>query len=286
MKNGDHGKRVLALQRKIMSLGIPLPRYGADGWFGDETYRGVVAVINNVIEASLPQLDVEFDETTSELNDMYVDIILDWKQPGIPDCVTDIRALHVPTACRKRPRLITDVTGIVLHQTAPGPAHYLGENPRRWFSLAAHVGVTADGAVIWVADFARKMWHANYFNSSTIGIEIDGHFEGVQGNRRTLWRGAPEQDEYALLVAQCDAARLAVRFCCEQTERQGGKIKYIYAHRQTSSSREADPGSAIWKQVGLWAQEELGLENDVNHTRGSGLPIPREWDPRSKHPYR
>jgi len=41
LKKGSKGQEVVKLQNKIMSMGIALPRYGADGDFGAETENGV-----------------------------------------------------------------------------------------------------------------------------------------------------------------------------------------------------------------------------------------------------
>jgi hypothetical protein len=43
MKRGSRGERVRALQTRLMALGLPLPRYGADGVFGRETARALRA---------------------------------------------------------------------------------------------------------------------------------------------------------------------------------------------------------------------------------------------------
>ena len=42
LQNGDKGRTVKALQQLLLANGIQLPRYGADGDFGDETKVGVV----------------------------------------------------------------------------------------------------------------------------------------------------------------------------------------------------------------------------------------------------
>lgn len=41
LKRGSKGQEVVKLQKKIMSMGIALPKYGADGDFGAETENGV-----------------------------------------------------------------------------------------------------------------------------------------------------------------------------------------------------------------------------------------------------
>jgi hypothetical protein len=123
------------------------------------------------------------------------------------------------------------------------------------------------------------MFHANWLNRDTVGIEIDGNFYGVEGKKRTHWQkgGGPHR----LTPDQIVAARRACEWICNEVRKRRGQITHIYAHRQSSQNREADPGSAIWQAVGLWAQQSLGLANEPLYTRGSGLPIPESWDSRS-----
>ena len=43
LRRGDKGEAVKELQKALISLGYPLPRYGADGDFGKETEAAVKA---------------------------------------------------------------------------------------------------------------------------------------------------------------------------------------------------------------------------------------------------
>lgn len=284
MKSGDHDPLVGRLQVKLLNLGYDLPRYGADGWFGDETWRAALACI----QEHWPDVFlVEYnpDHHESLLLRSTALAIVNLPTPGVPSFVTDLRNLHKPKDCYDTRRPWKDITAVVLHQTAPGRAQNMGEDPDRWFSLKAHVGITRQGQLFLVNGLRVVMWHANWFNRFSVGIEIDGHFEGIQGDDRTLWRKAP-RPAATLTAEQLEAARRAVEWVCDEVAAHGGHVTTILAHRQTKDSREADPGSEIWQKVGLWAQEQLGLKNNVNYTKGRGKPIPREWDPRSPHPYR
>lgn len=283
MKHREISERVGAFQQKLIDLGYPLPRYGADHEFGDETYRAAIACA----EDNWPDLTwAEYVESEDELDESVVALIMALPLPTLPDYVVDVRDKHPIKRGRKAPRRILEVDAIVLHQTAPGPhARFLGTDPERWYTLAAHIGIPQDGKVILVNDFNIKMYQANYFNNRSVGVEVDGHFEGVLGDDRTMWRDAP-RPAAVLTPEQIEGARNACRFTCDDVARRGGRITTILAHRQTSASREADPGEAIWKSVGLWAQEELGLVNEIEHTKWTGKPIPRQWDPRSNHNFR
>jgi len=283
MKSGDHDPLVGRLQVKLLNLGYALPRWGSDGHFGDETWRAALACIQEHWPDVFP-VEYNPDHHESLLLRATAEAICNLPTPGSPSFVTDLTGLHTPTACYDERRPLKAVTAIVLHQTAPGEARSMGEDPDRWFDLQAHVSITRAGTIFWVNKFNVIMFAANWFNRFSVSLEIDGHFEGVLGDDRTLWRKAPRPPA-KLTPRILESSRRAVEWICDEVGAHGGQVTDILAHRQTKDSREADPGEAIWKGVGLWAQKELGLKNDVNYTRGSGKPIPKQWDERSHHGY-
>ena len=167
-------------------------------------------------------------------------------------------------------------TGICLHQTAC----LLGERPERWDSVGAHIGITRGGKVIWLHDFDRLVWHGNGWNQTTIGIEIDGLYAGVEGDASTVWNDprTPHREQGMALTAEAvAAARDVIRWICQTTP----SIKTIVAHRQSSGTRRSDPGQAIWQRVAIPARDELGLTTPTL-TLGTGQRIPEAWDPRCK----
>jgi len=166
------------------------------------------------------------------------------------------------------------VKGIVLHQTACR----IGDKVERWYPVTCHFGITPGGKAILNNDLNRTMYHANGLNGTTVGIEIDGNYYGIDGKENTFWAagGGPHH----LTQEQIDAAKDAIRFIVREVESNGGKIEAVFAHRQSSNQRQGDPGSEIWKQIGLWAQDE-GLNNNPGFTVGSGMPLPVDWDHRS-----
>jgi N-acetyl-anhydromuramyl-L-alanine amidase AmpD len=169
------------------------------------------------------------------------------------------------------------ISGITLHQTAVE----LGERPDRWKTLGAHLGVTREGQVLWLHGFEKIVWHANGFNNRTVGIEMDGMYEGVEGDPKTFWRPASEPDRKPQRPTQdlIDAAKATVRWVCQEVERHGGKVQHLLAHRQASEDRRSDPGSALWQAVGMALHRELGLDDGgAGFTDGTGLPIPEAWD--------
>lgn len=173
------------------------------------------------------------------------------------------------------------VTGICLHQTAC----VLGENPPRWDTIGCHVGVTRSGKVIWLHDFNKLVVHGNQWNSQTVGIEIDGMYEGIEGNIKTFWRpkDQPNLQPQRPTEEAMESVRGLIRFICQKVKENGGNVRALVAHRQASENRQNDPGSAIWKRVALPMSEELGLnDGGPGFKLSTGYPIPEAWDPKRK----
>lgn len=287
MKDGDHGDEEKQLQQKLLDLGYRLPKYGADGWIGTETIRAAMAFATDYMlvdfwasstfgESSIPPYVVkEILAAPVEKRKRYGENL------GVkfPDGFVDTTRDHAPEGSSPHPRGLTDVTAIVLHQTAC----HLGTRIPRWHSLHAHIGVTREGVVIVVNPFEVKCYHANYFNSYSVGVEIDGNFAGIEDASWSVWKGGGKRSK--LPDVQIAGARNACQWICDVVKAGGGGVKHIFAHRQTSPTRRGDPGELIWQSVGIWSQVKLGLRNDPLYTRGRGLPIPKQWDPKSPEKY-
>ncbi|HUV14190.1 MAG TPA: peptidoglycan recognition family protein [Acidobacteriota bacterium] len=198
---------------------------------------------------------------------------------NLPPNLHDIRATagkeHI---IRRRPW--KHVTGICLHQTAC----VLGEKPTRWNNVGCHIGITRSGKIIWLHDFDFAVVHGNGWNSRTVGIEIDGTYEGIEGNDRTFWRPKGSKAKPTPLTQETiDATKAAIQWIYDEVACHDGEVKVLVAHRQASKTRRSDPGSAIWKSIALPMQKELGLgDGGKGFTIGSGLPIPTEWNPAYK----
>jgi peptidoglycan hydrolase-like protein with peptidoglycan-binding domain len=279
MQKGDSGAPVKRLQENLIALGFALPRFGADGGLGDETLsavarfraeRGLLADPDDV-PGTVPARIVEAIAAEAKA----------LAERNRPANFVDVRGQHGrPGLSKSQPhRPWKQITGITLHQTAA----LIGEREASWFAVPIHVGITRRGKVIQLYSFTDRTNHAHNLNAGDVGIEIDGFFEGVEGDESTFWRPASDPNRKPLkpTAEQIAAAREAVRWICGVVNRFGGKLKFIHAHRQSSSERESDPGSRVWQEVGLWAQEELGLgDGGRRFTVGDGLPIPEAWDAR------
>jgi hypothetical protein len=181
----------------------------------------------------------------------------------------------------------SSITGITLHQTSVvfgGPEH------RGVINVPAHAMTFGDGQIALLNPPTALMWHGNGFNRHDIGIEIDCHACGIEGvytepgkdGPNTFWRPASRPDRMPVEVtdAQIEATKRLIHYYVNLVESKGGKIKYVHAHRQ-SANKPADPGSKIWKHIGVWAQKQFGLSTETTGSdlRGVGHPIPTAWDP-------
>lgn len=256
LQRGDRGPVVAELQRQLLALGYDLGT--ADGIAGPRTLAAY-----------------EAHERA--------------KAAGVTVLLGAHEGQH-----REGVRPWASVTGITLHQTAGD----LGERHERWVkwpvknpktgalefsSLKAHVGVTRGGQVLLVNPLDSRVAHGHGLNSSTVGIECSGTYEGIEGRRDTWWPAgkAPQTPTPELI----EAARRAVAWVVAEVAAHGGRVLYLYAHRQSSADRVSDPGSALWQAVALEVEREGLVETRPGYTVGTGLPIPREWDARSPSPY-
>jgi N-acetyl-anhydromuramyl-L-alanine amidase AmpD len=276
LKKGSKGEQVRKVQRALVKLGYGLPKFGVDGDLGHETLAALqeFAAAHGVSAEHLPHEDAPIDAALIE--DLLE--IAAAKKPPKPRGVqlVDATAEH-PNRHAKGVRPWTSITGVTLHQTGI----YMQNTARRFHRLRAHIGIIDPGGVgtiVQVYPLDTLLWHANGLNPHTVGIEINGLFEGVEG------QGLPRYQRHLKLchpsAAQIEAARKCLGWIAEEVGRHGGKLEHVYAHRQSSSTRRADPGSRVWQDVALWAEENLGLATRPTVTYGKGRPIPVAWDPR------
>jgi hypothetical protein len=146
------------------------------------------------------------------------------------------------------------VRGITLHQWGVSS---VGKGAHR--KVTAHLSVGHDGTVYYVHPFSTWLAASHGFNNDTISIEV----AGLYGKNSVV----PQ--------ATIDGARAAVRFAVAEANRQGIAIDRIYAHRQSSKGRAADPGPDLWRRVAV----PSGLQRFPEQTRGSGKTLPASWDP-------
>lgn len=284
LKRGDSGEAVTQLQNDLLELGEHLPKWGADGKLGDETLNAVTSLLvkHGRKQASDPSPDVVDDQELQFIVALR-NLLRESPKVPAPEMLIDRRAQAAGNK-DMGPRVWPEVKGWCLHQTAC----HLGasKDPARCDAIGAHFVVYQDGRVFWLHDIDRKIIHGNGFNNQTIGIEIDGLFAGVEGDPTTVWNdpSTPNHEQAMTLTPeQTTAVRQLIRWTHAEILRHAGQPTMIVAHRQASRDRRDDPGSKVWKDIGMPMLAELALSDGgpgfaLQDGQG-GMPIPEPWDP-------
>ncbi len=176
-----------------------------------------------------------------------------------------------------------DVRGVTMHQTACifGVDKWLlkkfngdrvAARNSRSSNIASHLVTFQDGTSIHNNPLLWYVWHGNGLNPFTFGHEIEAKVPG-------LGRGRLPR---SLIVGACEG----LTYLVEEGRKLGCPIEDLYAHRQSSWSRRADPGEELWDEVALKHGEQvLGLKLHTAWFMDDGRAIPREWDARSLDKY-
>lgn len=287
MNYGDKGEQVKEIQKTLIAAGYSLPKYGADGQLGDETW---IALQSYAKDHKLTWTPTVPQGVIDALTVQRVDVFnLTSMQANPPADPSKYKIVNGKVAVRAP----ATVTGIVLHQTAvwysvsqaqindAGGDKHLALH-KRSLNVACHLiafdgkGAGLDcGHAVWPNPLEWYVYHANTANDLSLGIECEGDYPGL------VSAGCVMPSDRLIR-----AARDAVRFAVEQGRAQGMKIQYIWAHRQSNASRRADPGEALWKEVVVnYAVPVLGLKTETARVWGDGRPVPLEWDPNGVGKY-
>lgn len=169
-----------------------------------------------------------------------------------------------------RTRSADDVYAVVLHQMG----FSRGSNVDRYDRVTAHYAILPDGTILHLHDHEKRLPASSGLNHGSIAIEFAGNFPSRSRSNedRHFWQ--PDvfgKDQ--LTPAQVESARwLLSRFKDE------GWLTHVLAHRQSGPQRQNDPGPDVWREVGAWAVQQLGLDwgGDAFSVTG-GRPIPASW---------
>lgn len=139
----------------------------------------------------------------------------------------------------------------------------------RFWTLPYHYVITRCGMVLHNAPLTWRTHHAHLGNDG-LGVAFEGRWPG-RGSGGTPF--SPSR-----FIAQLHAVIAHAR-------KAGAPLAEISAHRcfAAPSARGADPGEALWRDVVRPAAKQARLEIDYDLRRGSGRPIPLDWDDDATH---
>ncbi len=164
-----------------------------------------------------------------------------------------------------RLRQISDVTGLVLHQTSFNRGNDTGAYDR----INAHFVILPNGTTVTKFDETENRPCSGGFNSYTVGVEFVGNFPMDSGR---WWKGNSSHDMPTW--AQIHSGRCLVNYL-----QNAVGITHVFAHRQTvpGNRRSNCPGPHIWYNVGEWAMSRGLSDGGLGYAIKGGNPIPELW---------
>lgn len=153
LRLGDKGAAVTAFQRKLVAAGFPLPRWGADGYYGVETdtVAAAFAAQEGLVKAT--------GETSAEIVARLLASSVGWFVPD-PDRVLSPNRYHAG-----HPRVVS-LDLVVLHYTASPHQEPDAEEARvrRWLKgetreSSTHFVILRTGKVLQGMPLTDRAWH-------------------------------------------------------------------------------------------------------------------------------
>jgi peptidoglycan hydrolase-like protein with peptidoglycan-binding domain len=168
---------------------------------------------------------------------------------------------------RKGVRDPKKVYALVLHQMACCANR---KDPlKSYLKIGSHFAILRDGKILQLHPISALVWASNGFNSGSVAVEFAGNFPSTRGK---WWKGE-KYGKNQVTPAQVEAGRYLIAWLHKSMG-----LTHVLAHRQSSGTRENDPGPDIWYHVGQWAIDKFGLKDGGPGFKiDSGNPIPDEW---------
>lgn len=171
------------------------------------------------------------------------------------------------------------ITALVLHHMAYKAKDSKGKysNPEKYLTVGAHFCILLDGRIMQHHPVSRMIWHSNCTSPRSVGVEFEGNFPDIKG---AWWYPTDKKTGKKIQInedtpteAQFEAGRFLLRYLKLILD-----LKHVLAHRQSSDTRENDPGPDIWFNVGEWGLANLGLKDGGKDFKcGTGKAILSEW---------
>lgn len=176
------------------------------------------------------------------------------------------RTAHSPKSYRiGKPRDMKKVYALVLHQMA----FSRGSDPTKYDKVKSHFAILPDGKILQLHPASALLMASNGFNTGSVAVEFAGNFPNTRGK---CW-SAEKFGCHKVTKEQIESGR----FLIQHLRRTMG-LTHVLAHRQSSGTRENDPGPDIWYHVGQWAIDTHGLKDGGPGFKvGTGNSIPELW---------
>lgn len=130
----------------------------------------------------------------------------------------------------------TKTSAILLHTYA-----VKGMGAHRFLGVPAHCGLADDGSPVLMHELWRLLAHGHAGNSFSVGLEVSGYCDF-------------DSDK------QIAMGRALIAYIFGERRRHVGDLPMaIMTHRQSRRSRALDPGERIWRELGEWAIDVLGM---------------------------
>ena len=137
----------------------------------------------------------------------------------------------------------------MLHHTAGALKEEGFEN------VNAHFVITPNGRILQLYPLEIVLWASHGFNNRSVAVEFVGNF---RNEKHICWFEGPcfFTCSNTPTPAQIQAGRDLIIHL-----RSKINLTHIFAHRQSGSQRESDPGPDIWYHVGQWAIDKFKLND-------------------------
>lgn len=175
--------------------------------------------------------------------------------PGIP-----AEALHAMTW--------EELSLAIRPPTRDAMAERLALHERFW-AVPYHFASLLNGDVLRNQPLNWYTYHGNGGNPG-IGWAMEGLYPDLKKNRA---RRHSVLDDFVI-----ETGRVGLRTAVTVARNEGCPIEAVQPHRNFSGDRTADTGEELWREIVLPVAKELGLKPDYTLSKGTGRPIPREWD--------
>lgn len=175
-----------------------------------------------------------------------------------------------PKEYRMRTRPLSEIRAVVLHQVG---FDTWKESSPSWCRVKAHFVVLRSGAILQLHPITARMRYGCGPNGNrvAINVELAGNYPlSYRAGKPSYWK--PEKFGRSVLSdspAQVEAARALLASLAAQVPGL-----QVGAHRQLEKLKSGCCGPDIWREVGQYGIDFLGMP--AMPTKG-GLDIPDDW---------